>query len=169
MIMDNEIRQFSFSETEAEAAARAELGTGDLPGRMTMGMLIVLVILMIVRIALDLPLPSFRILGSYMVAVAAWAALMLFVTFRLRKLREELTGSRFYLKCTQEGIAAGRFPDEMTYRAAWEEIRMVEQGTHIYRITAPEGRLSIPKTALTVEERQNLDALGAEHKLVNWM
>ena len=167
--MDNEIRQFSFTGPEAEAAARAELGTGDLPGRMTTGMMIILVILMIVRIALNLPLPSFRVLGSYMVAVAAWAALILFVSFRLRKMREEMTESRFYLQCTQEGIAAGRFPDEMLYRTAWEEIRMVEQGTHIYRITSPAGRLSIPKTALTAEERQRLDALDAEQKLVNWM
>ena len=169
MNMDNEVRAFTFSPDEAEAVSRAETGSGDLPERMSGVMIVILIVSVLLRMVLDLPLPSVRTLGGYSVAVTGWLMLMFYVRHRKKAVRTELEKGQYYLFWSETGIGVGRYRDETFFQTEWQEIRVIEQGDRIFRITAPAGRLCLPNRILSAKERAFLNGLAAEKVRVNWM
>lgn len=167
--MQQEDRVFYLSSEEAEVIAKAETGIGDLPRQLSMGMVIMLMAVIILRIIMDLPLPSFRMLGAYMVAIVAWITLVSFSRVRISRTAEEMKNKPFYLKVSETGIFAGKFSDDFSYHSSWNDIQVVEKGTYIYRITSPMGRLCLPRTALSSVERDKLESLEAIQVEKKWM
>lgn len=157
------------SPEDAEIIARADTGTGDLPRLLSTGMIIAMTAIILLRMILEMPLPSFKVLGAYAVALVAWISMLLYVRFRVKATAEEIKGKPFYLRVNGEGIAAGKFEDDLSYRALWDEIEVVEKGDRIYRITSPMGRLCLPRTALSSDERERLESLEAIIINRNWM
>ena len=167
--MEQEDRVFYLSSEEAEAITKAETGIGDLPRHLSMGMVIMLMAVILLRMILDLPLPSFRMLGAYLVAIAAWLILVSFSGVRIRKTTEEIKNKPFFLKISEAEIFAGKYKDDYSYHVMWSDIQMVERGELIYRITSPMGRLCLPRTALTSAERDKLESLEAIQVEKKWM
>ena len=95
--MEQEDRVFYLSSEEAEIVAKAETGIGNLPRQLSMGMVIMLMAVIVLRMVLDLPLPSFRMLGAYTVAIVAWIILVSFSRVRINRTTEELINRPFYL------------------------------------------------------------------------
>ena len=118
---------------------------------------------------LYMPFPSFRTLGAYAVALVAWILMIWYVEHRVRITRDELKGKPYFLRISETEIAAGKYEDDLSFRTTWNEIGKVEMGRWIYRITSPMGRLCLPKSALSAEERDRLESLPAGITEVNWM
>lgn len=167
--MEQEDRVFYLSSEEAEIVAKAETGIGDLPRQLSMGMVIMLMAVIVLRMVLDLPLPSFRMLGAYTVAIVAWIVLVSFSRVRISRTTEELINRPFYLKVSETGLFAGKYKDDLSYHAMWSDIQMVERGTRIYRITSPMGRLYLPRTVLSAAEREKLESLETIQVEKKWM
>ena len=167
--MQQEERVFYLSPDEAAAVAKAETGIGDLPRQMSFGLVLTVIAVILIRMIMDLPLPSFRMIGAYAVAFTAWIGLIIYSKFRVNQTAQELKDKPFYLRVSEEGLSAGKYRDDLSYRAAWNEIQMVESGSLIYRITSPMGRLCLPKTALSAEERGKLESLETVRIEKKWM
>ena len=106
--MEQEDRVFYLSSEEAEIVAKAETGIGDLPRQLSMGMVIMLMAVIVLRMVLDLPLPSFRMLGAYTVAIVAWIILVSFSRVRISRTTEELIP---LIPCNVERHTDGRKRD----------------------------------------------------------
>ena len=167
--MLQEERVFYLSPEEAEAVAKAETGIGDLPRQMSMGLVIMLMAVIVLRIIMDMPLPSLKAIGAYVVALVAWVILVVHSRFKVKQAAEELKGKPYYLRVSEAEVAAGKYRDDLTYHAVWNDIQMIERGSLIYRITSPMGRLCLPKTALSYEEREKLETLGTIQVERKWM
>ena len=91
--MQQEERVFYLSPEEAEAVAKAETGIGDLPRQMSMGLVIMLMAVIVLRIIMDMPLPSLKAIGAYVVALVAWVILVVHSRFKVKQAAEELSQS----------------------------------------------------------------------------
>lgn len=167
--MQKEERIFYLNTEEAEAVARADTGAGDLPRQLSTGMVVIMIFIILIRMILYMPFPSFRTLGAYAVALVAWILMIWYVKHRVRITRDELKGKPYFLRISETEIAAGKYEDNLSFRTTWNEIGKVEMGRWIYRITSPMGRLCLPKSALSAQERDRLESLPAGITEVNWM
>ena len=167
--MQQEERVFYLSPEEAEVIAKADTGTGDLPRKLSFGMVIMFIAVILLRMIFDMPLPSMRTMGFYLVAVLAWIGIVVYSGIKVKQTAEELKGKAFYVKVTDEGIAAGKHQDDLSFHAMWNDIQIVEKGSLIYRITSPMGRLCLPRTALSSWEREKLESLDTILVNSNWM
>ena len=167
--MQQEERVFYLSPEEALAVAKAETGIGNLPVQMSFALVVMVIAVILIRMIMDLPLPSFRMIGAYAVAFVAWTGLITYSKFKVRSTAEELNGKPYCLSVSEAGISAGKFRDDLSYRTQWNDIQIIEKGSVIYRITSPMGRLCLPRTALSSEEREKLESLEAVHVERSWM
>lgn len=167
--MEKEQRVFYLNDREAEAVAKAEVGSGDLPEKLSSAMAVLLIAVLILRIALHMPIPQFRVLGAYLVALTAWVLTVLYINRRVKRTAEELNGRSFYLDMSENGIAVGKYRDETFFHAGWDEIRMVETGSLIYRFTAPIGRVCVPRQLFTAQEKEKIESLNVKSVRRSWM
>ena len=170
--MAEEIRQttFSFDEDEAKAVARCEVGVGDLPGKATFWIVFAVLLSVGAGIILELPLPSANMLGIYGATALLWILFMIYIRHRLRVTEEELKKRTLILVEETGGFALYEFSTELRYHAGYEEITAVEKGDHIYRISAPMGRICLPVRKIPSEFRDRLESLKDARQIPrNWM
>ena len=170
--MPEDIRQtiFQFDEEEAKAAARCETGTGDMPEKATFWLALAVLVTLGARILLDLPLPQLNILGMYGATALLWILFLIYIRHRLKITAEELKKRELILVDDENGLALYEFSMELRYRAGYEEITSVEKGEHIYRITAPMGRICLPARKLPAELRDRLESLDSAQQVTrSWM
>ena len=161
---------FSFDDNEAKAVARCEVGTGDLPGKATFWLVFAVLVSLGIRVIFDLPLPSVNMLGIYGATALLWILFLLYIRHRLRVTDEELKKRSLILVEEDEGFALYEFSTELRYHAGYDEITSVEKGEHIYRISAPMGRICLPVRKIPSEFKVKLDSLeGAKQIPRSWM
>ena len=161
---------FTFSEKEAEATARCELGVGDLPRKTLFWAALILLVSIGVRIIMDLPLPSFRMMGMYGAAALVWVLFLSYIRIRLRDTAAELRKRTLFLTEEEDGLTVHEFSTELRYHTRFSEITAVEKGEYIFRITSPMGRICIPVSAMSSSLRERLEGLeGAQHITRDWM
>ena len=161
---------FSFDDNEAKAVARCEVGTGDLPGKATFWLVFAVLVSLGIRVIFDLPLPSVNMLGIYGATARLWILFLLYIRHRLRVTDEELKKRSLILVEEDEGFALYEFSTELRYHAGYDEITSVEKGEHIYRISAPMGRICLPVRKIPSEFKVKLDSLeGAKQIPRSWM
>ncbi|MBP1554890.1 MAG: hypothetical protein J6U30_02300 [Oscillospiraceae bacterium] len=161
---------FSFDDNEAKAVARCEVGTGDLPGKATFWLVFAVLVSLGIRVIFDLPLPSVNMLGIYGATALLWILFLLYIRHRLHVTEEELKKRSLILVEEDEGFALYEFSTELRYHAGYDEITSVEKGEHIYRISAPMGRICLPVRKIPSEFRVKLDSLeGAKQIPRSWM
>jgi hypothetical protein len=161
---------FSFDDNEAKAVARCEVGTGDLPGKATFWLVFAVLVSLGIRVIFDLPLPSVYMLGIYGATALLWILFLFYIRHRLHVTEEELKKRSLILVEEDEGFALYEFSTELRYHAGYDEITSVEKGEHIYRISAPMGRICLPVRKIPSEFRVKLDSLeGAKQIPRSWM
>ena len=161
---------FSFDDNEAKAVARCEVGTGDLPGKATFWLVFAVLISLGIRVIFELPLPSANMLGIYGATALLWILFLFYIRHRLHVTEEELKKRSLILVEEDEGFALYEFSTELRYHASYDEITSVEKGEHIYRISAPMGRICLPVRKIPSEFREKLDSLeGAKQIPRSWM
>ncbi|MBQ5342140.1 MAG: hypothetical protein J6Z24_01580 [Oscillospiraceae bacterium] len=161
---------FSFDDNEAKAVARCEVGTGDLPGKATFWLVFAVLVSLGIRVIFDLPLPSVNMLGIYGATALLWILFLFYIRHRLHVTEEELKKRSLILVEEDEGFALYEFSTELRYHAGYDEITSVEKGEHIYRISAPMGRICLPVRKIPSEFRVKLDSLeGAKQIPRSWM
>ena len=161
---------FSFDDNEAKAVARCEVGTGDLPGKATFWLVFAVLVSLGIRVIFDLPLPSVNMLGIYGATALLWILFLFYIRHRLHVTEEELKKRSLILVEEDEGFALYEFSSELRYHAGYDEITSVEKGEHIYRISAPMGRIGLPVRKIPSEFRVKLDSLeGAKQIPRSWM
>lgn len=161
---------FSFDEEEAKAVARCEVGVGDLPGRATFWLVLAVLVSLGIRILFDLPLPSMNMLGLYGATALLWILFLIYIRHRLRVTEEELKKRTLILVQEETGFALYEFSTELRFHTGYEEITSVEKGEHIYRISAPMGRVCLPVKKMPAEFRDRIDSLSeAENTPRSWM
>ena len=161
---------FSFDDNEAKAVARCEVGTGDLPGKATFWLVFAVLVSLGIRVIFDLPLPSVNMLGIYGATALLWILFLFYIRHRLHVTEEELKKRSLILVEEDEGFALYEFSTELRYHAGYDEITSVEKGEHIYRISAPMGRICLPVRKIPSEFREKLDSLeGAKQIPRSWM
>ena len=161
---------FSFDDNEAKAVARCEVGTRDLPGKATFWLVFAVLVSLGIRVIFDLPLPSVNMLGIYGATALLWILFLFYIRHRLHVTEEELKKRSLILVEEDEGFALYEFSTELRYHAGYDEITSVEKGEHIYRISAPMGRICLPVRKIPSEFRVKLDSLeGAKQIPRSWM
>ena len=160
---------FYLTQEEAEVAARCDMGIGDSLDRWPIYLVGILILWILARTVMGMPLPSFRLMGGYLIAAGAWILFLFFLKERKKLLREEYLGKPFYLTVSGEGIAVGKYPEEDFFRAAWTEIRQVEEGSEMIRLTADSGRVCLPVRILETEEREKIASLEVRKQRKKWM
>ena len=161
---------FSFDGDEAKAVARCEVGTGDLPGKTTFWLVFAVLISLGIRVLFDLPLPSVNMLGIYGATALLWILFLFYIRHRLHVTEEELKKRSLILVEEDEGFALYEFSTELRYHAGYDEITSVEKGEHIYRISAPMGRICLPVRKIPSEFREKLDSLERAKQIPrSWM
>ncbi|MBQ5341254.1 MAG: hypothetical protein J6W57_04535 [Oscillospiraceae bacterium] len=161
---------FSFDDNEAKAVARCEVGTGDLPGKATFWLVFAVLVSLGIRVIFELPLPSANMLGIYGATALLWILFLFYIRHRLHVTEEELKKRSLILVEEDEGFALYEFSTELRYHAGYDEITSVEKGEHIYRISAPMGRICLPVRKIPSEFREKLDSLeGAKQIPRSWM
>ena len=170
--MEEDVRRtgFSFSGEEAEAAARCETGVGDLPSAAAFWMVLIILLSLGVRVIFDLPLPPLSTIGLYGATALLWILFSVYIRHRIRVTAEDIKRRYLHLVTEKEGFSVYEFEREIRYHAAYSEISAVEKGDHIYRITAPIGRICIPLKDVPEEMKARLETLeGAQHITRRWM
>lgn len=170
MAEDFKQTEFSYNEEEAAAVAKCEVGTGDLPEKTAFWIILAVLLTIGIRIVLELPVPPLNVLGMYGATLLLWILFMIYIRHRLRVTAEDIRKRSLILVTEEEGFSVYEFSTDLRYHARFEEITSVERGEHIYRISAPVGRICIPVRTAPAALRDRLETLEkAEHLERRWM